>query len=257
MAKETLYFSHAGNARSDRKIMNLRMKYGMEGVGVYWCIVEMLYENGGYLPLEYERITFELRITENVLRDVINAFDLFKIDGEKFYSESVLERLAIRMEKSEKARQSISYRWAKNGDTNVLRPKAKRNTKKKRKEKKRKDITATKIAYHNNVFLTEKEVENLVSDFGKELFERAALFLSSYKIEKDYKTKDDNLTIRRWVIDAVQKNGIVGIVSNDTAYDKKVAQLKAKQLQEKKNGTVRVHSEQGNPVQITVGADSF
>jgi hypothetical protein len=29
--------------------------------------------------------------------------------------------------------------------------------------------------------------------------------LSDYKIEKKYKTQSDNLTIRRWVIDAVKK----------------------------------------------------
>ena len=73
------------------------MRHGMQGVGIYWCIVEMLYEESGYLPLEYERITFELRDEKNVIRSVIEEFDLFKIEGEMFYSEAVLERLKKRL----------------------------------------------------------------------------------------------------------------------------------------------------------------
>lgn len=59
MSKE--YFSHDYNARSDPKLRKLLMKEGIEGIGVYWCIIEMLYEQEGILPLsECEAIAFEL-----------------------------------------------------------------------------------------------------------------------------------------------------------------------------------------------------
>jgi hypothetical protein len=62
-----------------------------------------------------------------------------------------------------------------------------------------------KIGYRDNIFLLEKEHEELLKDFGKEEVDKSYDYLSSYKLEKSYKTKSDYLTIRRWVIDAIRK----------------------------------------------------
>jgi hypothetical protein len=56
-----------------------------------------------------------------------------------------------------------------------------------------------------NIALTKTEYEKLISDFGETATNDSIIFLSDYKIEKKYKTQSDNLTIRRWVIDAVKK----------------------------------------------------
>jgi len=111
MAKETFYFSHDYNARSDRKMINLLMTCGMEGIGIYWCIVEMLYEEGGYLMrTECERIAFELRTECERITKVIDS-SLFCHDEDKFWSESVLSRLQARKEKSQSARNSALKMW--------------------------------------------------------------------------------------------------------------------------------------------------
>lgn len=133
------YFSHDLKARSDKKIVSLSMKQGMSGLGIYWCIVEMLHEENGYLlRSEYERIAFELRDHPEGIKSVVEDFELFCFDDEKFWSESVLKRIKIRDEKSEKARKSVENRW---NNTNVLRSNKSRNTikEKKRKEKKEKE----------------------------------------------------------------------------------------------------------------------
>lgn len=136
MAKETFYFSHDFNARSDRKMINLLMACGIEGVGIYWCIVEMLYEEGGYLMrTECERIAFELRTDTDRINKVINS-SLFCRDEEKFWSESILKRLDIRKEKSEKARESANYKW---GNANGMRSHSDGNAIKERKEKENKE----------------------------------------------------------------------------------------------------------------------
>lgn len=127
MAKDTFYFSHDFGARNDPKLINLQIKWGMVGIGCYWCIVEMLYENGGMLPLEYDRISFVLRTEENVIRSVINDFKLFLIKDDLFTSQSVIDRIDARKGKSAKARESINKRWNKaiidtnvpNNETNV------------------------------------------------------------------------------------------------------------------------------------------
>lgn len=63
-----------------------------------------------------------------------------------------------------------------------------------------------KIEFDLGVKMTQQEWDTLVNDFGPDITKKSASFLSSYKIEKDYKTKSDYLTIRRWVIDAVKKH---------------------------------------------------
>lgn len=117
MMKETFYFSHDCNARNDAKLQRLQMRHGMSGIGCYWCIVEMLYEERGRIPIsEYERITFELRTNYELVKSVIEDFNLFVIKDRIFYSKSVLKRLEKRQIKSEKAKKSISARWNKSPD---------------------------------------------------------------------------------------------------------------------------------------------
>ena len=91
----------------------------------------MLYEEGGYLPLsEYERITFELRCSNELITHLINDSELFENDGEMFWSNTAIERLQMRSSKSQKARESIEHRWSKKRNTNVLKTNNERNTSK-------------------------------------------------------------------------------------------------------------------------------
>lgn len=62
-----------------------------------------------------------------------------------------------------------------------------------------------KVVFADGVKLTEEEFARLCGDFGEDLVRESIQFLSDYKKEKGYKTKSDNLTLRRWVIDAVRK----------------------------------------------------
>ena len=129
MKKDAFYFSHDYNARNDFKIKKLIMKHGMLGYGIFWSIIEDLYNNTNVLRLDYESISFDLRITENVIESILNDFDLFIIDGDNFGSISVQTRLNERNEKSIKARESILKRWNKKEiDTNVLQSNYESNT---------------------------------------------------------------------------------------------------------------------------------
>lgn len=112
MPKETFWFSHDYHARTDKELLRLRMKYGLEGIGIFWCIVEMLYEEKGYLMLsECERIAFELQTNIELVNEIIIRFELFKNDGQKFWSDSILYRLGIRKDKSESASKAALKRW--------------------------------------------------------------------------------------------------------------------------------------------------
>lgn len=205
MSKETYYFKHDYNARADRKLVNVIMKYGMEGIGIYWCIVEMLYEEGGYLPLEYDRITFELRSQYEIVKSIINDFDLFKQDDNKFWSISVIERLDERCEKSIKARESINKRWKKyERITNVLQTNDNRNTKEEKKEEKKKE---EKNKYADFVSMTEDQYKKLTTKHGEYNTKILIEILNNYKGANGKKYKDDYLAILNWVVDKAKQDG--------------------------------------------------
>lgn len=137
MAKDTFYFSHDYNARTDDKIKRLIRKHGLLGYGVYWAIIEDLYQNANALPMDCEGIAFDLRTDCNLIKSVINDFDLFIIDAGFFGSLSVQKRLTDRNEKSNKARETAFKRW--NKDAKALPTHDKRNAIKERKEKELKE----------------------------------------------------------------------------------------------------------------------
>lgn len=136
MSKQSYWFSHDYNASSDPKMVKLKRSMGHEGIGIYWEIVELLYSEGGKLFINsFDDYAFTMHTTVDKLSKVVSNFDLFKNDSIVFWSDSVNKRLALREEKSEKAKRAVNKRWK---NTNVLPPQNEPNTikEKKRKEKK-------------------------------------------------------------------------------------------------------------------------
>ena len=105
MAKETFYFSHDYNAKSDPDIKKLLLKHGWKGYGIYWSIVEDLYNNANALPLHYDSIAYDLRESPEIIEDIILNFDLFVVKNNFLSSKSVGRRLKKRAEKSQKAKE--------------------------------------------------------------------------------------------------------------------------------------------------------
>lgn len=125
--KDTFYFTHDYNAATDEKIIKLLSRHGMAGYGVFWRIIESLYNNTNVLKTDYDRIAYDLHTSDvNLVRSVINDFDLFQFDGDCFGSASIEKRLIARDIKSQKARESVLQRWNKvkpeeGKDTSVLK----------------------------------------------------------------------------------------------------------------------------------------
>jgi len=136
MKKNTFYFSHDYNCRSNDKIKTMIRKHGMVGYGVYWAIIEDLYNNANALRLDCERIAYELRTHEDIIKSIIYDFDLFAVNSEFFSSNSVESRLKEREEKSANAKKSADYRWGnKQDDANALHTNCERIAIKERKGK--------------------------------------------------------------------------------------------------------------------------
>lgn len=110
--KDTFYFQHDYNARNDPKLQEVLIEHGAMGLGVFWCIIEQLYEQGGQLSLRScKSIAFALHVDYNVVESIVQDFDLFKTDGTSFWSNSVIARLDRRKEVSERRRKAAESRW--------------------------------------------------------------------------------------------------------------------------------------------------
>ena len=92
--KDLQYITHDLGARNDPKLLNLQMRMGGAGLAIFWCLVEMLWENDGYLPTDYEAIAFSLRWAKaSDVKRVVNEFELFIVEEDRFWSRSALERI--------------------------------------------------------------------------------------------------------------------------------------------------------------------
>lgn len=140
--KDSFYFSHDYNSRNDPKLQEILMESGQEGIGVFWSLVEMMYEQGGKLSLnKCERYAFTLRADKFVIDKVIQI--AFESNDKNFWSNSVMRRLKLREEKSKKAKKSADIRW---GNANAVRTQCDPNAIKERKGKERKGKERKEIA---------------------------------------------------------------------------------------------------------------
>ena len=121
MKKEAYYFSHDSNAKDDPKILKLRMNLGWEGYGLFWGLIELLRNQPDYrMQKHYMSIAFALHTDESKIKSLVNDFDLFSQDQDLFWSESLLKRMELKEEKSEKMRNAANKRWNKDSDAEAM-----------------------------------------------------------------------------------------------------------------------------------------
>lgn len=92
-----------------------------------------------------------------------------------------------------------------NGQRSVQRTDINKNIKNDKKDKNEKNVKKELFGEYRNVKLTHEEYDRLGNDYGEEMRKEAIAFLDSYIEEKGYQSKSHNLAIRRWVIDAVNR----------------------------------------------------
>ena len=110
------YFSHDSNARNSKKLIRLRQAHGAAGYGIYFMLLERLREEGGYTSdRDYDMIAYDLREPVDLIRSVVEDFDLFEIsdDGKLFRSKGLVERMELREIRAEAGRKGATGRWCK------------------------------------------------------------------------------------------------------------------------------------------------
>ena len=150
--KDVYYFSHDSNARNDEKILMLRAEHGWEGYGLYWALVEMMFESSD-TALYHDKIkglalSYNTDIT--LLQSVINTAiseGLFSSDKERFWSESLLRRKAafheLRQKKSLAGKKGMESRW---GSNNTVITEDNKGKERKGKERKKNSSNTNKFS---------------------------------------------------------------------------------------------------------------
>ena len=123
--KDLQYITHDLGARNDPKLLDLQMEMGGQGLAIFWCLVEMLWENVGRMPMNFRAIAFSLRWCKPAeVERVIKEFGLFQDDGSFFWSRSALERIAQKKDRiqatSEARRNAANMRWQNTRNTNAM-----------------------------------------------------------------------------------------------------------------------------------------
>jgi len=116
MKKDSYYFPHFYNARSDRKMLRVRKELGVEGYGIYFMLLEVLREQTDFsYPMEdIDLLAEEFKTSEQKVRTVICNYSLFQVNAEEFfYSEKLIQNLQPYIESSERARAAAKKRWDK------------------------------------------------------------------------------------------------------------------------------------------------
>ena len=127
------FLTHDIGARNDPKLMDLQMDMGGQGLAIFWCLVEMLWENGGAIPANYKSIAFSLRWCKPAeVEKVVTGYNLFEVEGGYISSRSASERIRIKREKTEALSASRSNaanaRWKQarcKPDANAMQPQSK------------------------------------------------------------------------------------------------------------------------------------
>jgi len=116
MTKE--YFPHDYCARLS--LRGIRKDFGLEGLGFYWCFVEMLHEEGGYIKEDdLENIAYDLQVKPELVLAVTHNYDLFTVKKGKISSDRVLRNIKKRAEISAARKQAASARWKEEDKPNA------------------------------------------------------------------------------------------------------------------------------------------
>ena len=114
-----LYFQHDAFARDDPKLVQVRIRYGPAGYGVYFMLLEYLFSQPGYVSEtnQYNAIGYNLHVPSEMVRSIVEDFGLFNLseDGKLFRSESFTRRMAsldsTAHSRSQAARKAAAARW--------------------------------------------------------------------------------------------------------------------------------------------------
>lgn len=227
MAKEAYYFSHDANARQDEKVLMLLSEHGWEGYGIYWALVEMMFESSETV-LNHNKvkgISFSYNIDITLLQNVINTCiteELFVSDGEQFWSESLQKRKSkyheLKAKKSEAGKKGMAKRWAnKEIDNTVITPDNTVIT----KDNKGKEI---KLKESNKDIVPFAEIINYLNEKAETSYRPSSKKTQQHinaRIEEGFTLDDFKTVIDKKVIEWTNEKNMIKYIRPETLFGTK------------------------------------
>lgn len=125
MKTEQLWLRLYANLPEQSEVVDLRMKLGWEGFGIYTGILCMLRVSAnGTLPTEYNKIGWQLHCSNDKVKAIINDFGLFTLtdDGKRFFSQDLIDEMkqvqSMLNERREAGKNGAERRWGTKADRN-------------------------------------------------------------------------------------------------------------------------------------------
>jgi hypothetical protein len=109
------WFPHDVDACDDPKLMLLITQLDWEGFGLYWMLIQRLCKEEEYcIPLNLiDSISRVSQVSKEKLEAIITKFGLFEIEGEYFYSPSLIRRMEPLTKKTRIYRNNAIEGWKK------------------------------------------------------------------------------------------------------------------------------------------------
>lgn len=173
--KETFYFSHDSNARNDEKILAVRMRFGVEGYGIYFMLIERMREESDYMSIkDYNSLAFDFRVSADKVKSIVEDFGLFSFteDGKRFYSESFMKRMTIKDGKKQRRSNAARMKWesVKGGSLNASDLRSQRLSEARKKGTHTKEEWAEMLEFFGQCLICG-EKENLVKDHIQPIYQ--------------------------------------------------------------------------------------
>lgn len=117
--KLSYFFPHDADASADPKIVALINEKGFEGYGRFWAIVEILFQNSGYISasgFEFRALAAKIKMTTAEAQDfiaaLVNDYELLKInEAGKIFSARLCREIEYFENKRKRAAAAVSSRW--------------------------------------------------------------------------------------------------------------------------------------------------
>lgn len=246
--------SERGYIKIDRKIMNWRYYNDPDMLALWVHILLNAYWTEGYSQGEevkrgqfwttYQQLGQELRFGISKIKRALTRLENEKQIKTKSTNRKTLITVVnydIFQDTTKPSEKPTKNKTENQRKTNEKQgEKQTKNTliQKKLKKEEVKEINKYIYGEFENVQLKAEEFQKLVELYSEETTNKAIEYLSAYKEEKGYKTKSDYLTIRRWVIDAVQekktkaKVGVPNFMREPIKEGKKASNEQLKKIKE-------------------------
>ena len=115
------YFPHESSARNNPQLIRIRMKFGWEGYGIFWALIEMMRESEDY-SLDWsdenvEAIAYHLQYDKDALALLVQCCSIagvLRLHNQRLISDGLIERMEPLDKRRVLARDKANKRWHPN-----------------------------------------------------------------------------------------------------------------------------------------------